>query len=120
MRIHIWVLVVLLVAVPAGAHETNGPNGGQVVDIGPFHAELAAKGNTVDIYVTDTADKAVPAAGYKGVAILLIGGKSERVVLEAAGGNRLTGTSGVALPQRPKGVIRLTAPDGKTIQAKYD
>ncbi len=61
-----------------------------------------------------------PVNGYKGGAILAIGGKSERIDLAPATGNKLTGTSTVAIPPNAKGVIRLNGPDGKTSQAKFD
>jgi hypothetical protein len=61
-----------------------------------------------------------PVNGYKGGAILAIGGKSERIDLAPATGNKLTGTSTVAIPPNAKGVIRLKGPDGKTSQAKFD
>jgi hypothetical protein len=120
MRLPILIVAAVLAACPAFAHESKGPNGGRITDLGPFHAELVAKNNVVDLYLTDTAEKAVAAAGYKGVAILSVRGKTERVVLEPAGSNRLTGASSVPLSINPKGVVRLTTPDGKTNQAKFD
>jgi hypothetical protein len=50
----------------------------------------------------------------------VIGGKSERIDLAPAGGNKLTGTSSLAIPPDAKGVVRLNGPDGKTSQAKFD
>jgi hypothetical protein len=40
-------------------------------------------------------------------------------VLEPMGDSRLSGTSEQPLGTNAKGVIQLTGPDGKTIQAKY-
>lgn len=57
--------------------------------------------------------------GYKGLAILSVGGKSERIELEPAGGNKLSGKASVPVPQNAKGVVRITGPDGKTSQAKF-
>jgi hypothetical protein len=91
-----------------------------MTDLGPFHVELVAKDKVVELYLTDSAEKAVATSGYKGVAILSVRGKNERVTLEPASGNRLTGTAGVTLPASPKGVVRVTTPDGKTSQAKFD
>jgi hypothetical protein len=112
MRRSSIVLFLVLATAPAFAHDAKGPNGGRVKDLGPFHAELTAKGSTVELYVTDTANKAVAVDGYKG--------QSERIDLAPAGGNRLTGTSTVAIPPNAKGVVRLNGPDGKTSQAKFD
>ena len=82
MRRFCFVLVFLLAAAAAFAHDNKGPNGGRVKDLGPFHAELTAKGNTVELYVTDTANKAIAMDGYKGLAVLAVGGKSERIDLD--------------------------------------
>ena len=115
------IVALCLFAWPAFAHETGrGSHGGRVVESGQVHVELVAKDNVVDVYLTDKSDKAVTAAGYKGVAILLVGGKSQRVVLEPAADNRLTGKSSTALTGSPKGAVRLTAPDGVTIQVKFE
>ena len=78
------------------------------------------KGVTVDVYVSDGADRPLPAAGFKATAILAIDGKPQRIVLGPAEGNRLTGQSTIAAPGVPKGAVLLTAPDGKTAQAKID
>ncbi len=120
MRLYSFVLVFVFVTAAAFAHDNKGPNGGRVKDLGPFHAELTAKGSTVELYVTDTANKAVAVDGYKGLAILAVGGKSERIDLTPATGNKLSGTSTVAIPPNVKGVVRLNGPDGKAIQAKFD
>ena len=114
------VFVLLLTVAPSVAHDSTGPNGGRVTDLGPFHAELVAKGNTAELYVTDTASKAVAMEGYRGLAILLVGGKSERIELAPATGNKLTGASTMDIPSNAKGVVRLNGPDGKTMQAKFD
>jgi hypothetical protein len=111
--------LALSLALPAMAHDQRGPNGGRVTDAGPYHAELVTKQGTVDFFLLDTKNKPVSVAGYKAVAILVVSGKSQRIVLEPAGDNRLTGTSDQPLGTNPKGVIQLTGPDGKTVQAKY-
>ena len=121
MRLESLLIALCLAAMPAFAHEIEkGPHGGRVVDSGQVHVELVTKDKVVDVYLTDKSDKAVVAAGYKGVAILLVGGKSQRVVLEAAADNRLTGTASATLIGTPKGAVRLTAPDGVTSQAKFE
>src|SRR5690349_10787048 len=81
----------LLAATATYAHETAGRHGGRVADAGNFHVELVAKGETVDVFVSDGAQKPVPTAGFKGTAILVVGGKPARVRLVPADGNRLTG-----------------------------
>ena len=48
------------------------------------------------------------------------GGEWATVVLTPVDGVRLSGNATAALPNQPKGVVQLTGPDGKTIQAKFD
>ena len=110
----------LLAATAAYAHETTGQHGGRVADAGKFHVELVAKGETVDVFVSDEGQKPVPAAGFKGTAILVVGGKPTRVPLEPADGNRLTGKAAAALGDSPKGAVQLTGPDGATASGKFN
>ena len=113
------LLLAIVLAVPAHAHEAaKGSNGGRVIDAGSMHLELVTRQNTVEIFLTDSKDKAIAPAGYKGTAILMIEGKPQRIPL-APDQTRLTGQSPVSLPPDPKGVIQFTAPDGKTGQARY-
>jgi hypothetical protein len=109
----------LIVALPAMAHEVSkGPNGGRVVEAGPYHVELVVETKAVAVYVSDANEKPVPATGFKGLAILTIGGKAQRIELTASG-NRLAGSSPVTVPTEVKGVVQLTGPDGKTAQGRY-
>lgn len=114
-------LGVLLFGGPGLAHEaTKGPNGGLQVDAGIWHAELVANGTaTVTIFLADADGKAIPAAGFKANAIFVVDGKPQRFTLEAADGSRLVGTAPVGVPAGVKGAVQLTAPDGKTGQAKF-
>lgn len=72
------------------------------------------------MFLTDAADKPVAATGFKGLAILVAGGKSMRVTLEPADATRLTGRATSALPHEWKGVVQITAPGGRTAQAKFN
>ena len=102
------------------AHDAKGPHGGRIVDAGPYHAELVVKSDVVDVFLSDANDKPVAASGFKGTAILVADGKSQRVVLAPVDGTHLSGSATAALPNQAKGVVQLTAPDGKTVQAKFD
>lgn len=113
-------VALLLMATPAFGHDVKGPHGGRIADVGGLHAELVAKGNVVDVYLTDSADKPVSAAGYKAVAVIAARGKSLRIELEPAGDNRLTGKAADPITGIPRGAVRLTGPDGKTSQAKFE
>jgi hypothetical protein len=123
------VFAALAFVVPGTAHAQqkhnhghgqieNGKNGGQMVEAGDYHVELVTNDGIIDVYVSDHDDKPMPIAGYKGLAILSIGGKSQRIVLETGVG-KLTGKAGGALPKQPKGVVQITPPGGKTVSAKF-
>jgi hypothetical protein len=81
---------------------------------------LVAKGTLVEIFLTEAGDKPVAPAGFKGVAILMIGGKSARVALEPTGDTRLSGTAPSDLPTDPKGIVQITSAQAKTAQAKFN
>ncbi len=110
----------LLAASGAYAHEAAGTHGGRVADAGDFHVELVTKGESVDVYVSDAKQKPVAAAGFKGTAILVVGGKPARVPLEPADGNRMTGKAAATLGESPKGAVQLTGPDGATASGKFN
>jgi hypothetical protein len=110
----------LLAVTAAYAHETAGQHGGRVTDAGKFHVELVAKGETVDVFLTDEGQKPVAAAGFKGTAILVVGGKPARVPLEPADGNRMTGKAATELGESPKGAVQLTGPGGETASGKFN
>ena len=110
----------LVAALPVLAHEVaQGPNGGRVVEAGEYHVEAVATGPVIDVFLTDAADKPVTATGFKVLAILAVGGKSMRITLEPADAARLAGRAANALPHDWKGVVQITAPGGKTAQARY-
>jgi hypothetical protein len=112
----------ILVATAALAHEkhSKGPNGGTVTHAGKYHVEMVANGTVVDMFLMDADDNPVLAKGMKATAILLVGGKSQRVALQPADGSRLSGKAAVALPAKLKGAVQLTGPDGKTAQGKFN
>ena len=109
----------LMLAAPALAHDAKPLHGGRVVFAGTYHVELVARGDVIEVYLIDHHNKPMPIAGYKGVAILAAAGKSERIALETAG-DGLTGKAAAALPAAPKGVVQISQPDGKTVQAKFN
>jgi len=121
MKRRLLLASALLAPSWALAHEPRvGPHGGTLVDAGAYHVEVTMKGTAVDVYLSDAADKPVAAAGFKGTVMLAIDGKSQRVVLAPADGNRLTGQSTVTASGPLKGAVLLTTPDGKTAQAKLN
>ena len=114
-----FILAALLMAAPAMAHDPNARHGGRIVHAGNYHVEMTSSGKTIDVFLLGHDDKPITAEGYKGVAILAIAGKSQRVTLAAADVNRLTGTSETDLPEEPKGVVQITAPTGAVTQARF-
>ncbi len=120
MKHVITLAASLFLTAPALAHDTKGPHGGRQVDAGKMHVELVAKGAAVDVYVSDAAGKPVDASAFKGLAILIVGGKSTRIPLAPAGGDRLTGTANADLAATPKGAVQITTADGATLQGKFD
>ncbi|WP_375409426.1 hypothetical protein [uncultured Methylobacterium sp.] len=114
----------LLTAVPALAqhapgHHGTGPNGGRIEEGGGYHLELVAKDRRLDVYLTDEAQKAIPSAGYKATAILVVVGKPARITLEPGEGNRLSGSADGPVAADAKGAVRLTRPDGKTASISF-
>jgi hypothetical protein len=87
-------------------------------EAGDYHVELVAKGPAVEVYVSDHDDRPIAIAGYKGLAILSAGGKNKRIVLSVEN-DKLTGNADEALPVRPKGVVQITPPNGKSVSAKF-
>jgi len=114
------MLSALILPLPALAHDVaKGPHGGRVAEAGDYHVEFVAKENLIEVFLTDARDKPVTPAGFKAIAILVIAGKSARVVLEPTDA-RLSGRAQGALPAEAKGVIQITSPAGKTAQAKFN
>ncbi len=125
------VVIALLVLPSVAAFSQNkhahnhgavekGPNGGQMVEAGDYHVELLTSDGIVNVNVMDHDNKPMPTKGYKGVAILSIDGKSQRIVLEPADASRLTGKAGGAVPRQPKGVVQITPLSGKTVNARFN
>jgi len=114
------LLAILLPALPVSAHDPKPRHGGAIVLTATYHVEMVIKDGQVDVYLTGHDDKPVAATGRKGVAILMAGGKSVRVPLEAAGAARLTGKTAEELPAGAKGVVQITEPAGGTIQARFN
>lgn len=115
------VAAAMLLSAPVLAHdEEKGPNGGRVADVGTHHIELVVKGQAVQVYVGDANNKPLVVTGYKGLAILTVAGKAQRIVLEANDEKFLSGTAPVTVGDRPRGVVQLTVPEGKTLQGRFN
>jgi redox-sensitive bicupin YhaK (pirin superfamily) len=97
----------------------KGKNGGQQVDAGNYHVEAVAKGNTLNVYITDHSETPVSTKGFKGTAVLIVKGKPAQISLAARGDNILAGTSPVELAAPIRGAIQITNNEGQTVQAKF-
>lgn len=121
-RLVVAALLGLSLATPAFAHDPRpGPNGGLKVDAGTrHHAELVANGTPqVVVFLYDANDQPVAAQGYRGNAILVVAGTTQRFPLQPGDGNRLIGTAAVPVPAGTKGAVQITGPDGATAQARF-
>jgi hypothetical protein len=108
-------------AMPAFAHAPKAKHGGRIVVAGAFHVEMVVQdGGAIDVHLLDHSDKPLAVSGYKGLAILAVDGKSQRIVLQPAGEALLSGKAAAALPKEPKGVVQITPPDGKAVSARFD
>ena len=117
-----FLIVAALLSSSGGAwaHDHHGANGGRVEEAGLYHVELVSKSEQVELYVSDENQKPIAVTGFKAIGVFVVNGKAQRIAMEPAGNGRLSGTAGVALPAQTKGVVQLTSPDGKTVQAKFN
>lgn len=121
MRTTLATLAITIALTTTGfSHDIKPQHGGRTAEAGDYHVELVTKSDVVEVHLTDHNNKAIPAAGHKGVAILNIDGKSQRIVLGPDGESRLTGKAAGSVQGNPKGVIQITPPKGKTVQARFN
>lgn len=121
-RLLFAALIGLSIAGPAFAHDPRpGPNGGLKVDAGArHHAELVANGTThVVVFLYDANDRPVATQGYYANATLVVGGTIQRFALTPGEANRLVGAAPVPVSPGTKGAIRITGPDGTSVQARF-
>lgn len=117
------MFAAVAVALPALAFAHSaaiGPNGGPQVDAGNLHVEYTAAGSTMTFHIRDHNDRPVTTDGFKGTAIFVIDGKPQRITLQPAGENRMTGTSATPAPTRPKGAIQIQAPGGASVSGRFN
>jgi hypothetical protein len=121
MRTLLALTAALVVATVAHAHgPEKGKNGGRQVDAGDYHVEMVTKDKSVAVYISDEKDVPVDASGFKATGIFVVSGKAQRIELKPETANKLSGTSGVALPADLKGAVQIVLPTGGTVQAKFE
>ncbi len=117
----------LLAVVPVGAHtaKQSGPvkalHGGQSLSAGPYHLELVAKDGELILYVTDHADKAIPADGAKAKATIQHGYEkaSIQVELEPSGDNTLRGIGTFTIHPDTGIIVFLRLPEQEAYAARF-
>jgi hypothetical protein len=121
MRLGTLAITLCIVGSAALAHDQRkGPNGGALVDAGNYHIEVIGSGTTLDVLVSDANDKALPATGFKALAILVVDGKTQRIPLEpTSDGKKLTGAAQAPLTS-VRGAVQLTDKDGKTATGRVN
>jgi len=123
MRMHTAIVALGLLLAPAAAfaHGTPPPpaHGGQVAkDSAERWVELVISGDTLTVWVLDESQKPVPAAQLSGKATVLVGGKSQVVLLAPGDANSLGGKLPAAASGKTTTVLSLTV-SGKTAQARF-
>lgn len=112
-------LSAMIVSFAAEAHDPKARHGGRITHAGSYHVELVTRGSTIEAFLVGHDDKPMQANGYKGVAILVVDGKSQRVPLVPSN-DRLKGDAAANLPENPKGVVQIISPTGATANAKFN
>lgn len=72
-----WLMALPLPALAHVAPGARGPNGGQMQDLGPYHAELLARDGELTLFLFDTNDRPLGAGGVTGSAIVLAEGRQQ-------------------------------------------
>ena len=114
------IFAALLLASPALAHG-DAPipaHGGVVVEGGEHWVELKVAGDQVTAWVSDQDNKPVSGTQLGGKATVLMGGKSQVVVLSPAEGNSVTGKLSAPAMGQVTAVLDLKA-GGKPVQVKF-
>jgi hypothetical protein len=98
----------------------KGPRGGHVVDVDRYHLELVADGQELRLFLSDTKDRAIPAAGASAKATVISAGGKSTVELKPAGENVLKGSGTFARSQTMKVDVVLSLPGSPApIVAKF-
>lgn len=121
MRMKFLIAVLsFAMALTAQAHAPKvGRNGGQQADAGQYHVEAVTNGKALTVFIHDHNEKPVSTKGFKGTAILVVQGKSERILLTPEPDNRLIGTATVDLEKQIKGAVQITNNLNGTVQATF-
>lgn len=106
--------------ISAHGHPFNGPNGGTVEHLGPYHAEFVTQGNTVNLFVRQQDGSPISISDFR-ANVVLVSGTVRRgsFVLSPAGGYRLSGTASTIGGTNVRAIVTLITPDGLENQAGF-
>jgi len=100
-------------------HAKRGPNGGEVVDAGPYHVELVVKGQELAVYVQDDKQGKVAVKEAKATATVMSSGGKTTITLAPAGDNLLKGTGKFEQKDDMRVLVSLTLPGKSAQQARF-
>lgn len=122
-------LLALIVGLSLGAapglgadkhdHGKRGPNGGEVVDAGPYHLELVVKGQELSLYVQDNKHGKVAVKEAKATATVMSSGSKATVTLAPTGDNVLTGAGKFEAKEDLRVLVSLALPGRPAQQARF-
>ena len=125
-RVGVAILTIALALAPAVAlaadkhdHAKRGPNGGELADAGPYHLELAVKGQELALYVLDAKNAKVAVDGAKATATLMSGNTKATVPMLPAGDNVLRGSGKFEPREDMKVLVSLTISGKPAQQARF-
>ena len=95
----------------------EGPRGGQIAEVGPYHAEIVLEDGEIRVYVMTHDEPATAVAASSGDIVVLTGGGSKKVML-TADGDSLLGKPDFEIEEDAKAVIRIKTADGKAHAGK--
>lgn len=99
-----------------GEHD-EGPNGGQIIAVGPYDAEIVVHDEELEVRLFEHEGKDLTGEATGGDVVLLIGGRPTRVSLVVAEG-ALIGRLDDHLPDEVDAVIRIWTRDGEVHAGK--
>lgn len=116
----LFAFLMLLSPINAFAHgEAPKPkHGGIVQEVQEIWLELVVKENDVRVYVSDEAQKPIPASAVSGAATVLINGKSYKVELTPTRDESVDGKLPVAATGRLVATVSLKV-GGKSVSARF-
>lgn len=107
-------------ACQAQGHSHAAPNGGQIKDIGPYEAELVAKGPELLLYLVDEQEKKIDASKFSATAVVLAKGNEQKTVeLTPSGDNRLSGRMDFTVDGKVRATVTLKSPSGEAGKGRF-